>query len=289
MSRKIYYFSGTGNSLYVAKELAALLQCTFESIPRAITHIHKDNHSHIIIVFPSYLAIMYGIPVIIKKFIESIPFISKKKITAICSCGGYAFVNAVPSVMALEKYMMNQGGSLFDYYTLRLPMNNQDYDHIPIPIEKNNAIILNKAKNKVKQIALKIQLERNSKFRKWITLIAQLFMKPMYYMIKNASYKSITEKAKEPITTSKTLEEVIHLTDRSITVNNQCIGCGLCVNVCPVKNIILENKRPIWLNRCEMCFACHEWCPQKAISHWGRKAGIYYHHPEVSIDDFLYN
>lgn len=97
------------------------------------------------------------------------------------------------------------------------------------------------------------------------------------------------EIAKEPKNSRKSMEEILRLTDRSILVDEQCNGCGLCVNVCPMGNIQIAEKYPGWLHHCEMCFACHECCPQKAIHHWGRKNGIYYHNPEVSLSDLINN
>jgi hypothetical protein len=158
IKNNIYYFSGTGNSLIVSRKPAKLIGGTIKSIPQAMFHMQNEKiGSHIIIVFPSYLAMLYGIPVIVKDFVESIPDLPSKNIVAVCSCGGYEIVNAVPSVKLLAKIIRDLGGKLFDYYTLRLPMNNLDYDHIPIPIEKNVKVIIEKAERKIKVIAKNLQ------------------------------------------------------------------------------------------------------------------------------------
>ncbi|MCP4176786.1 MAG: 4Fe-4S dicluster domain-containing protein [bacterium] len=284
----IYYFTGTGNSLFVARKLASLTGSRPRSIPKIMSRIEDENFgSHIIIVFPSYLAMIYGIPVIVKDFVESIPDLSSKTIIAVCSCGGYEIVNAVPSVKLLSKIIRNQGGKLFSYYTLRLPMNNLDYDHIPIPIEIDENVLFEKAGKKITAIARYLQKPKRNRIHIISNSIFQLLMKPLFLLLKKISYKSMLEIAKEPKDSKKTTEEIFRLTDRSISVDKQCTGCGICVKVCPVNNIQLVENQPIWLHHCEMCFACHEWCPEKAIHHWGRKDGVYYHHPDVSVVDLI--
>lgn len=76
-------------------------------------------------------------------------------------------------------------------------------------------------------------------------------------------------------------------TDRSIRLDDNCIGCGTCAKVCPVRNIEMVEDRPVWQHRCEMCLACDEWCPRKAIHHWCKRREIDYHHPEVKLSDML--
>ena len=47
---------------------------------------------------------------------------------------------------------------------------------------------------------------------------------------------------------------------------NECIGCGKCKEVCPMKTIDIKNKKAI-INKknCITCFCCQEFCPKGAI------------------------
>ena len=47
---------------------------------------------------------------------------------------------------------------------------------------------------------------------------------------------------------------------------SECVGCGLCKNVCPAKAIeIVEKKAHIDKSKCIRCFCCQEFCPKGAM------------------------
>lgn len=77
---------------------------------------------------------------------------------------------------------------------------------------------------------------------------------------------------------------------RGIMADDNCIGCGTCVKVCPMGNIRLEGGKAVIGDACATCLACFHWCPKEAI--WmSRQDGIgrrtKYHHPDVELNDFV--
>lgn len=56
------------------------------------------------------------------------------------------------------------------------------------------------------------------------------------------------------------------LSQRPAVKREECVGCGVCRDVCPAKAITMANKKPR-INRkaCIRCFCCQEFCPKGAM------------------------
>lgn len=285
MKMQIYYFTGTGNCLAVARAVTAKFGGEPISIATALANRNLRTDARTLgIVFPAYLSALHGVPLIVERFLAEFEDIASKRVFAICSCGGYEIVNAVPAVRNLARFAKAHGVDLAAEYTVRLPMNNLDYDHIPVPIETDSAAIIRASESQIDDICDRIVRERKGRHhiaRACFTVT----LKPMYSALAKASVKALREMAHEPADSPLDFRELIPLTDRSISVDDACTGCGTCAKVCPVDNIQVIDGKPNWLHHCEMCFACDEWCPQGAVHHWGRPNGAKYHHPDVRAKD----
>ncbi len=67
---------------------------------------------------------------------------------------------------------------------------------------------------------------------------------------------------------------------KHFSVEDSCIGCGLCAKNCPVSAIKLKDHKPEWIKeQCVMCLSCLHHCPKFAIQYGKntKKHGQYTH------------
>ncbi|MCH5156873.1 MAG: EFR1 family ferrodoxin [Clostridiales bacterium] len=72
-----------------------------------------------------------------------------------------------------------------------------------------------------------------------------------------------------------------HIIGERFSVNEKCVKCGKCVNVCPSNNIAMVDGRIEFSNRCVACLGCYHRCPNKAIVYLNRKKKDRYINPYV--------
>ena len=59
----------------------------------------------------------------------------------------------------------------------------------------------------------------------------------------------------------------LFVTAKGYHTTSACIGCGKCAALCPLNNIRMEGKQPVWGNECTQCMACICGCPAKAVEY----------------------
>ena len=253
MSATIYWFSGTGNSLFAARLLAELIDgATLIPIANsapAIEAVGGEGHK-IGFVFPSYFG---DLPRIVRAFVENLNILPGTDLFAVVTMGAFG----QGSVKAMGELLAAKGLSLRYGAGVRMPANyilKYDPAIFGAKSAKRVSSKLNKADRKLRRIADDI---------------------------KNGKQKT----EKNPIT-AKTLYTNVEALDLEFTVTEKCTACGLCQRVCPAKNIELTNGRPVWLHHCEHCVSCISWCPVQAIE-YGEKTlrRTRYRNPVVTASD----
>ena len=223
----IFWFSGTGNSLYAAKQLSSNIRARLVQITNFVpSGVFGSKDVKIGFVFPSY----YGnLPRAVRAFVDKLEINPDTYIFAVVTMGGVG----QGSVGALNKALKQKGLRLNYGRGIHMPANYVIKYNPADPLKSAKA--LDKADGCLRKIAAEITAR--------------------------------TQAAKTlPVTANNLYKKIAEL-DTEFTVSNGCSGCGRCEKICPVKNIRIENKKPIWLNHCEHCVACISWCPANAIDY----------------------
>lgn len=256
MKTTLYYFSGTGNTLYLAQRLADELgECELISISTAM----KENKisattENVGILFPVYC---FGTPNIIKEFITKLNVSDSAYLFAAVSFGGL-LSRALP---IFRRECKKAGLKLNAGFGVQMPGNAvSTYDLIPEEKQKEFAQLF---EQRIPEIASAVKGRIINKPE-----TRQLFFQPLMSMLHPVFMKGIAKGAKEYHTTA------------------QCQLCGECVKMCPVGNISIEEKQVLWGEKCEQCMACIQWCSREAIQIGDKTADRKrYHHPCISKKD----
>lgn len=230
----IFYFSGTGNSKWVAEELAQKTSDEAILITEAKDLYHLKENEPLGFVFPIYA---WAAPTCMSEFISSIKFENYHN--------NYAYFVATchsqtGNIDAQIKELLGQRGMKCDAgFSINMPNN-----YLMAPFAKTDKVekrtkLLEEAQIQIEEIAAAVTSKRKIfKLKRGLNIlsrIAPLFKK--------------------------------HMTDKGFWVEkDKCIKCGKCEAVCPVKNIKLE-PFPVWKSKCEMCQACLNSCPTAAIEY----------------------
>lgn len=257
MKTIIYCFSGTGNSLKVAKDISDGLKDT------EIIQICKNNmdiinatSNKIGIVFPVYAS---GMPVLVKKFIQKVIIPKEAYVYTVVTFGSAAG----DAISQLEKLLTNKDIKLSAAFKMKMPGN---YQVIYPPFSaKKQKICFENEKEKITGIVKSINNNEIVEFNG----VGENIMRTIGGMI----YSGFKPYEK----------------DKDFWTNENCNGCGTCEKVCPANNIRMEEGKPKWQHKCEQCLACMQWCPQKSIQY--KKATLNrgrYHHPDIAVTELFH-
>jgi ferredoxin len=245
----IFYFTGTGNSLAVAKRIGGNLI----SIPQIVDFDNLHYKDDIIgVVFPVYALTM---PNIVIRFLEEVMF----EADFIFAIGTYG-LSAGATISNLQQ-RFRKNIFHFDYVDgVRmldncLPQFDMEEQAAKLP-----------GKNVDQQIA---QITKNIKSRKLNNVKVSVFNKAFSAFISNLlAYDKFK---KSPL---------------KYIISDQCNKCGVCVKVCPVKNITVTDKVH-FNNSCESCQACVHQCPQNALHVKNERSNKRWRNPEVSLQEII--
>ena len=256
MKTDVYYFSGTGNSLWVAQKISEKIEDSeLISIPKAVNTKEGIKGEIIGIVCPIY---MYNIPLIVADFIRKIE--SAEYIFLVYAGAG----ELGGGIKDLFKVFASKKLKVSSIFNVPMPSNYTPYGITPEDRQKK---LFANIDSRVDGI-VKIVKKREGFIASSTTSFFKTHIHPgiLYRM----GYSRINR------------------LDMSFTTDEKCNGCSICQKVCPVNNIVMKDNKPEWKNQCQQCYACLQWCPTESIQAGKRTVGIKrYHNPHIKVKDII--
>lgn len=233
----ILYFSGTGNSKYIAELFSSKMKCPCHSIEEDLNFKELvAKHETIVFCYPIYGS---RVPRIMREFIRTVfKELENKKIIIFCTQllfsgdGARAFTDLFPrkyfQVIYAEHFCM--------------PNNISDFKIFPITNGEKNRKYIIRARKKMNRICRDIKkgIIRKKGFHLFSKLLG---------LSQGLSWPKLEARMAS-----------------AWRADNSCNGCRICEKLCPVNNLEWNGRKMVQKNNCVICFRCVNKCPKRAIT-----------------------
>jgi len=260
----ILYFSATGNSLAVARQLAEQLDERLMPLVEA-QGVDLTNEKRIGLVFPTY---DFNLPPAMSEMLSRLNISPQSYVFTVVTCGSMAG----NCIWVLRRILRKKGVELAYSHKVSVP------DNSALAFGRNPNKQLKKFERvpaRMEQIIRELQAESHTLHYSWFSLLSWLLGRPA------------VERG------------MIHCLG-PIVNPDKCTGCNTCVRVCPMNNISLTSNSASGLtgnasqvahtgNNCTVCLACVHACPQQAFITNGLKTRKerQYRHPDIKLKDLI--
>lgn len=253
----IIYFSGTGNSYSVVKKLAAGTGDTAVPLIRLLeTPGNYDlvKESRIGIIFPVYFG---DVPKLVEDFFKSAKLSTYTYFYAVATCGG-SYGN---SLRHLSEILKSRGCDL-------------QYANVSFMIANSTATW----KKQVKYDYHKLDGENGLVHE----VVRAVERKHIDYSVTKSSFMGSLM--------SSEIVKSIGMKRFKVSVDDKaCVGCGLCVRICPAHNLDIKNRKAVVGGHCAFCMGCVHACPHGGMMVNGHSIARenQYRHPEVELQELF--
>ena len=247
----ILYFSGTGNSLAISRQLAERLGEQVMPLNLAVKH-DLSQEKQIGLVFPCY---WFNAPRAVTELLPRLQLPKEAYVFIVIPCGAQAG-NAIWTV---RRMLAAKGVDVAYSHKIRVPDNSA----VGFGRNPNDQVWkFDRYAGRLERIAADIAAGVHRRHYAWWGLAGALCAIP-----------AVQRRTLPMLTPAVNVDK--------------CITCGICKDVCPQDNITFTDSKAHCGNDCTQCLACVHFCPQQAVE-LNRKPTLkdnQYHHPKVKVGD----
>ena len=230
----IYYFSGTGNSKWIAQQIAARTGDRTMNIPDIsgdeTVHAAPEADARVGLVFPIYA---WGAPLLVERFCRALTLKPGTYVFVACTCGD----DAGRAIERFKRFFPYQSA-----WSFAMPNNYiLGFDVDPPELEQKKIAAARERLDHVVEsiLAKKTEFDVHAGSGAWLKTA---LIRPMF--------NTFARRTKPFYATS------------------DCNGCKLCERGCPTKAIAMEHGKPVWVRKhCAQCMSCINRCPKVAIQY----------------------
>lgn len=239
----ILYFTGTGNSRYIAERIAAAISDEVININEKIKNGDTTAISvqdRLIFVAPTYA---WRMPEIMTAWVRKTQFPGAEHVWFVMDCG-----SEIGNAAKYNQALCEEKG--FSYMgTAQIVMPENYIAMFGAPEMEEAKKIIAKADPVIDQAAEQIAGMRNFQPPR-CNLYDRFMSGPV-----NKIFYALFVKAD------------------AFRVSEKCVGCGKCEKLCPLNNVKLVDGKPVWGKECTHCMACIAHCPAEAIEYGKKSVG----------------
>lgn len=250
MNVEIYYFSGTGNSLHIAKELQKRI--TEAKVISMVSLLrHKEipiEASTIGLVFPIQAL---GIPVVVRRFLRKAHMEKNAYVFAVATREGTVF----HGFKQINRLLRKNRQRLSSRFLLTMATSDPRAEGYNPPTKAAIAEIEQGIQRRLEIIAQTIRTKQINLEKE-----SEAPIKTPHGRVRNFALERLVLLAHK---TSEYIGGVNYF-----YADAKCTGCGICSTVCLSSKIVMnEKRRPVWQRKvlCYMCFACVNLCPKVSV------------------------
>ncbi|MBQ7154461.1 MAG: EFR1 family ferrodoxin [Synergistaceae bacterium] len=253
----ILYFSATGNSKYCAEYISSRTSDEIISLndmmKTGVCSVNCEGAERLGIVAPVY---DWDLAYAVSEFLERVSFENLPDtcyVYGVFTCGS----NGGRADETLRDILGRKGITLNAAFTVSMPDNYVLMFRTASPDRK--AEHLAKADDTLSEFAEDIAAKKD---------VQKMTRKPSRFFVRLIRKFFMPSQRKV----------------KGFSVNDNCIGCGLCEQVCPMNIITLKDKRPVWTrDECACCLGCLHRCPKQAINRGKSAKNGRYINPNVKL------